>query len=304
MRIFCVLPADVHLLDITGPAQVFYEAKEYGAELELVFLQMSGEAPIVSSAGLGFAGLTSFREVLATSEDYIFLPGLDFELLSNRTFLQQQAEFFTWLKTQKEKGARICSVCTGAFLLAEAGLLNGVSCTTHWKYLQEFKDRFPQAVLLDNRLFVEDEGICTSAGVSSGLDLALYLIEQEFGSRITTQVAKELVLYMRRTPDDPQLSIFLQYRNHIDWRIHALQDYIAGHLEQTLTLELLAEQVFTSSRSLTRSFKQATGMTVGAYIKGLRKEKAQQLIAQGHKQDFVATSCGLKTRQQLHQLLK
>jgi transcriptional regulator GlxA family with amidase domain len=198
----------------------------------------------------------------------------------------------------------ICSVCTGAFLLAAAGLLDGRHCTTHWKYADRFKSQYPKAKLQTNRLFVTEDNIYTSAGVSSGIDLALYLTEQLWGPHFATQLAKEVVIYFRRTIDDPQLSVFMQYRNHLDNRIHQVQDRLSQSLDHKFSIDELAVEVNMSTRNLTRAFKKTTRITIGEYLEKLRIERAQQLIADGHTLEATALHCGLKSVNRLKQLLK
>ena len=119
-----------------------------------------------------------------------------------------------------------------------------------------------------------------------------------------SRLAKEVVVFLRRTEADPQLSIFLQYRNHLDERIHQVQDLLAQSLDKKPSLEAVAEQVYMSSRNLTRLFKQTTGITIGAYLDKLRVERALQLFAEGQKVDAVTAACGLQSPNRLRQLLK
>ncbi|MEO0731955.1 MAG: helix-turn-helix domain-containing protein, partial [Bacteroidota bacterium] len=205
---------------------------------------------------------------------------------------------------QNKKGVSICAICTGTFLLAEAGILAGRSCTTHWKRIKSFKNRFPTIDVKENRLFVADGNVYTSAGISAGIDLALYLLEKKFGSKLALDVAKEAVIYFRRGGADPQLSIFLQYRNHLDERVHRAQTYIAEHLAEPFRQTDIARHVNMSLRNLTRAFKASTGITILAYTKKLRVEKAQQLLAEKNKMEMVATACGLKSVSQLRRMLR
>lgn len=303
-NIYFVIAPQVHMLDITGPAQIFYEANEYGENLTLHFLSMSDATETSSSAGLYFSRLTPFNQCKPLAGDLIFVPGLDYRLLQDKAFLKEIGDFLGWLRQQHARGVEICSICTGAFLLAESGLLNGKSCTTHWKYLDDFAKRFPQIKLEKNRLFVENEGLYTSAGMSSGIDLSLYILEKSFGSSLVIDLAKEVVIYFRRSESDPQLSIFLQYRNHLENRIHDVQDYLGKELANAPQLQELAEIAHTSSRNLTRLFKKTTGITLGAYIEKLRVERAVKLLSEGNKVAYVAKNCGLKSENQLRSLLK
>lgn len=299
-----ILPPQVHLLDITGPAHIFYEAADYGAAVKLNFCTIfPHETKSVSSSALAFHQLTPYNELVLTPGDFVFIPGLDKSLMLDDDFIHSCSNFLAWLKQQHQNGVLICSVCTGAFLLAAAGLLDGVGCTTHWKYADRFRLKYPEAKLQSNRLFVHEDLIYTSAGVSSGIDLALYLVQQLWGAHFAAQIAKEVVIYFRRGPDDPQLSIFTKYRNHLDHRIHLVQDRLAQYLDHKINQDELAGLVSMSPRNLTRLFKHTTGITIGAYVTQLRKERAAQLIGEGHTVQSAALSCGLKSANQLRHLL-
>jgi len=218
--------------------------------------------------------------------------------------MYEQKTFLAWLKAQNSRDVNICSICTGAFFLAEAGVLDQRTCTTHWKFIPELKNRFPSAEVADKRLFVVDKNLYTSAGVSSGIDLSLFIVENLYGSKFATDLAQEIVIYFRRSESDPQLSIYLEYRNHIDDRVHKAQDFLVNNISKEFNLNDLAEHVYMSSRNLTRLFKKTTGITIGAYIEKLRIERAVLLLADHHKVDHVARKCGLKSTNQLRALLK
>lgn len=303
-KIIFAIPPEVHLLDINGPAHIFYEAREHGAAIDLRFISILDEIEIRSSAGLYFNRLEPFTNFTLTQNDLLFIPGLEYHLISNNEFIEQIQPFLAWVTEQYQKGAHICSICTGSFLLAETGILDGRSTTTHWKYLEKFAARFPKVTLEKDRLFISSENIHSSAGVSSGIDLSLYLIEQFYGTTLALDVAKEVVIYFRRGSSDPQLSIFLQYRNHLDQRIHNAQDYLINNLENTPSAEELAVQVHMSKRNLTRLFKKTLGITIGQYIEKLRVERAVSLLAEGNKIDFVTDQIGLKSANQMRTLLR
>ena len=303
-RVFFLVPPEVHLLDLSGPVHVFYEAKSLGVDLTLHYLGMGEVQEEVSSAGLALSDLQKFDAFSLTERDWLIIPGLESHLLFDKAFINNCRELFKWIGIQLANGAKICSVCTGAYILGHAQVFNDRQCTTHWKYIDDFKKRFPQAILLDDRLFVKDGNVYSSAGVSSGIDLSLYLLEEAYGPVFATQVAKEIVVFLRRAEDDPQLSVFLQYRNHIQNRVHRIQDYLAQHLEEKTTIEDLAAEVNMSPRNMTRLFKKTTGITIGHYIDKLRVERAVYLLADGQKVESVAHSCGLKSSNQLRTLLR
>jgi len=304
MKIIFIVPPKVHLLDLNGPAHIFYEAKCFHPQIELCFASIDATTEIESSAGLFFSKLTSYRSYCLSKEDIIFLPGIDYSLLTNSVFLDSLQDFFQWLRLQYASGTTICSVCTGSFLLAEAGLLNNKSCTTHWRYFDEFANRYPEIELKRNRLFCDDEGIFTSAGVSSGIDLSLFILEKLFGQKFAFEIAKETVVYFRRGNNDPQLSVFLQYRNHLEERIYAAQEYIFENSLEKIKIENIADHVCMSPRNLTRLFKKTTGITIGEYLNQIRCEKAKSLIADGHKLDYVALNCGFNGTAKLKNDLK
>lgn len=304
MKILFIVPPKVHLLDINGPAHIFFEAKEYGAEVDLHFVSLNEQSEIESSSGLYFSKLKTFQKFQLKKEDWVFVPGFEYELIADEKFNQSISPFFDWLKKQYTYGANICSVCTGAFLLAKAGLLDGKKCTTHWKYLSKLAETYPQIVVEKNRLFIEEENIYTSAGVASGIDLSLFILEKKYGSKFAADIAKETVIYFRRSADDPQLSIFLEYRNHLDNRIHEAQDYMLEKINNTFTLSEVAQQVNMSVRNLTRLFKKTTGITIGNYLEKLKVERAIQLLAEGNKVESVAQACGFKSTNQLRNLLR
>lgn len=231
---------------------------------------------------------------MLTDKDIVFIPGLDPEILFEAKFLRDCLPLFYWLRRQLASGTTICSVCTGAFLLAEAGILRQRECTTHWDYLERFSQQFPEARLLGNRLFVRDGTIYTSAGVTSGIDLALHMIEDLIGARVAADIARDLVVYLRRSSDAPQLSVFLRYRNHLDENIHTAQDYLAQHLSGDCHLSTIAGHVNMSPRNLSRRFRQRTGLSVGAYLELIRVEKANQLLARGEQVTVVASAIGVE----------
>lgn len=303
-RAFFAVPPQVQLLDLSGPAHVFYEAKCLNPAVSSYFISLEGNRTVESCAGLSLANLQDFNDFELGPSDWLIIPGLESEVFFEPDFFQKIQPFLDWVRIQAERGAKVCSVCTGTFLLAKSGALDGKSCATHWKYLKVFQELFPKSQLLADRLFVKDGNIYSSAGVASGIDLSLYLLEEIFGPLFAIQVAKEMVIYLRRTPEDPQLSIFLQFRNHLENRIHEVQDFLAHRLDQANPLEELAEKANMSSRNLSRLFKKTTGITLGEYREKLRLEKAVQLVSKGEKVESVALSCGLKSANQLRALLK
>ena len=259
-RVIFFITGEVHILDLGGALQAFYEAGHYGHPYEIVYV--SDRAVQECSAGLQLAGLRDYSAVEVQSADILIIPGMDLRQMG----LPADEALHAWLRAADEVGATICSVCTGAFLLARAGLLDNRECTTHWKYTERLQRQYSTLRVLTNRLFVRSGHLYTSAGVTTGVDMTLFLLEQKHGPEFAFRVARELVVYIRRDGDEAQESIYLQYRRHIRDDIHAVQDWIVGHLGEKIRVEELAALVHTSPRNLTRLFKATTGITIGQYL--------------------------------------
>lgn len=304
-KVIFIVPPQAHLLDISGPAQIFYEAIEYGANFSIHFVSpFYGQSEIPVAAGTTFGALHDYKKIEASSEDFIFLPGMESSMLLDSHFMASLDPFFEWLRKKYQGGARICSVCTGSFLLAESGLLNGKTAATHWKLQKTFSKKYPKVEVLRNRLFVHNERLYCSAGMLSGIDMSLYIVQQLCGASFAALVAREVLVYFRRGEEDEQISAFLQYRNHINDAVHKTQDWLSEHLNKKFTLKQLGEIAHVSPRHLTRTFKIVTGITIGSFVNKLRVEHATQLLKEGAKVNEVAKECGLKSANQLRQILK
>ncbi len=299
-----LVPPYAHVLDLTGPMHIFYEARDLGAPIELRFLKAGSASEVESSAGLFFSRLEDFSDCTLGAGDLIFIPGIESRHFNDAIYIEQ-GRLTEWLRVQYDRGVKICAVCTGSFIVGRAGLLDHRQCTTHWAYLKRMKERFPRIQLQEDRFFVEDAGIYTTAGVSSGIDLALHLLEEQFGAEKAFEVARMAVIYLRRGKADPQLSPFLRYRNHINDQIHTVQNWIQDHLHLgPIKVEDLAEIVYMSPRNLSRRFKAITGVTIGGYIRENRVERALGMLKGGHKLREITTACGLNSEEQLRRIIK
>ncbi|UUF13639.1 MULTISPECIES: GlxA family transcriptional regulator [Flavobacterium] len=293
--VYFYIPKQVTLLDLSGVVEVFQEARDLGLDYQLVFI--SGQSSVSSNSGLELSSLIHFTKVSPQKEDIIFISGFSTRALHT---ISDDPDFFDWLHKANQNQTTICSVCTGAFLLAKSGLLDYKECTTHWKFVEKLKTDFPLVKTQKNTLYTKSENIYTSAGIVTGIDLALFLIEERHGKEIASKIAKELVVYKRRNGTEEQESVYLQYRNHRDEKIHTIQDWIIYNLEKTSTIEFLAELVYVSPRNLTRIFKKETGVTIADYRTKLRIEKAKSLLANSdYKIEHIAHLCGYKTSKQL-----
>jgi len=297
-RVFFFIANGVHALDLAGPLQVFYECANYGIPYEIVYV--SHTPAVLMSSGLGINNLLHFSSVTPTKDDIIIIPGFDISTYST----EDHSALYKWLNNANIEQSAICSICTGAFALAEAGLLDNIECTTHWKYVQTLQQQFPKIKVLQNKLFVVAGNIYTSAGITTGIDVALYIMELRHGAYFAFRVARELLVYIRRDGSNEQHSIYLQYRQHINDQVHTVQDWIINHLGEKITVEGLATLVYMSPRNLTRLFKATTGITIGEYLEKLRIEKAITLLGAGEKILTVTHACGLKSATALRTILK
>lgn len=301
-RVIFFVPPGVHIMDLTGPAHVFFELSTFNYPYEIIYCSFNDE--IVSSAGLTMNNLIDFKTLDTGENDIIFVPGADFHIMTSDDFKNSMADFNDWLAKAYMKKAKIASVCTGAFILGDAGILNGKMVTTHWKYLSILQEQYPACDVNKNVLFVKDGNLYSSAGVSTGVDLALFIIEELHGIKMANEISKEMVVYMRRKADNPQESIYLQHRNHIQSEIHKVQDYIIENLNHKLKLSELAKIAFMSERNFTRQFKKTIGISVLSYINELRKERAVSLINNSDlTMKKVATEVGLKSSNQLRNII-
>lgn len=302
LKIAFIVPPYVELLDLAGPAQAFTEAKSHGLDATIEFYSYHDR--IVSTSGVGFGEIKNYNEANLTADDFVFIPGTDHDYLQSTLFASEKG-FFEWIARCADKKVNTCSICTGAFFLGEAGLLDGRECTTHWRRTDELKTRFPKAKVLADILYVKSDNIYTSAGISAGIDLALAILEYLKGPNFVHKVARGLVVYHRRDPSHSQKSIYLDFRNHINPKIHEVQDFLINNLSKENSIEALAEIVAMSPRNLSRVFKESTGLTIVEYLTELRRETAKTLLNNpDYTIDYIASQCGFKSARQLQRILK
>lgn len=271
-RVLVLLVPGVHLLDLAGPVQTFFEANGFGARYDLAYV---GARPEVRSAqGLALAGLAP-PPPDAGAGDLVLVPGMD-----SRGLDRLRSVPYDWLRAAADRGARVASICSGAFVLARAGLLDGRRCTTHWKLVERLQREAPRSEVLPARLYVEDRGVVTSAGVAAGIDLALALVERDQGPLVAGRTAREMVVYVRRAGEGRQTSVFLEYRAHIDPGVHRVQDWLIAHPEEQPSLESLAGVAAMSPRNLTRAFRRATGISVMQFVSRIKLQVARDLLQQ------------------------
>jgi transcriptional regulator GlxA family with amidase domain len=299
--VFLLLPG-VHLMDLAGPEQAVLEAIDFGADFEI--LHCGTQPALQTSAGLPLRPSCHFSDVVCGAGDYLVIPGVRVAYLASAEFRREDA-LFAWLCAAHQRGARLVSVCTGAFVLGWAGLLNGIPCTTHFQQIGHLQRLFPTAKVQENRLFTEHGRILTSAGIASGIDLALHLIEQLKGPHLAHRVAREMVVYTRRTGEHRQQGDLMAYRNHLHEGVHRAQDYVVEHLDGDTSLATLAGLANMSERNFTRIFRRETGMSVVEYLNFLRRARIGALMKNPDlSRRQIAEKCGLRSERHLARLLR
>jgi transcriptional regulator GlxA family with amidase domain len=281
---------------MSGPVQALYEANGFGADYRLTFCAATKEVRTAQGLTLGqLAPLPRADEI-----DLVLVPGTESHRLDALRNVPGP-----WLRDAHAHGARIASICSGAFILARAGLLAGRNCTTHWKVVARLAEWEPRARVLDDRLFVRDGRVITSAGEASGIDMALSLILEDHGPAVVASVAREMVVYVRRGGEQQQTSIFIEHRTHLNSGVHRVQDWLLEHPHQRTTLAELGRVAAMSPRNLTRTFRTATGISVTDYAHRVKLEIARQLLGGAELSvEDVASRCGFQDARQLRRLWK
>lgn len=280
----------VQLLDVTGPVQVFASANDHvvaagGASAYLVKLVAQGGEGASASAGLTLAAgpLTQGGEAVDT---LLVAGGKGAEAAAENPALIE------WLRRRAGQARRVASVCTGAFLLAAAGLLDDRRAVTHWEYCARLAQRFPSVRVEPDPIFVRDGSVWTSAGVTAGIDLALALVEEDLGLSVALAVARYLVVFLKRPGGQAQFSAALALQAAED-KFGALHDWMNSHLAEDLSLSVLADQAGMSERSFSRHYAEATGQTPARAIERLRVEAARRLLTESRTPvKRIAQRCG------------
>jgi transcriptional regulator GlxA family with amidase domain len=298
--VFLISPK-THFLDLAGPDQVIFESIFFDAPFEMVYCSYMKNTNTAS--GLTFANLQNYAKVELNEGDFIFVPGMDIATFDEMDSIIK-SKLMTWLNMSYQQGVSICSVCTGAFILGEAGLLNDRNSTTHWKYTTKLQDRFPDAKIQNNVLYTDDQNIYTSAGIASGIDLALYIVEKIMGGYFSFKVAREIVVYNRREGHHEQQNDVMSYRNHIHNGVHEVQEWIYNNIHKKTSIDALANIASMSTRNFTRIFKQETTLTINQYINKVRLDKATELLQNPNfTRVQIAKKVGLGSERQLGRLL-
>jgi transcriptional regulator GlxA family with amidase domain len=296
-RIAFFLVPGLHLLDLAGPAQVFYTAAGFGHPYELTYVAEQSLVP--TAQDLPLTARLDWPEL--GPEDLIMVPGWRVLAPDDGPVIGEAT--LQVLRDHHAGGGTVASVCAGAQALGRAGLLDGRRCTTHHDVQDDLAHRHPRAVVVRDVLYTADDRVVTSAGIASGIDLALHLIATRHGPAVAARVAREMVVYARRNGHEPQSSAMLRYRSHLDDTVHRAQDLLDAGFDQPMPLAALATAVGVSERTLTRLFTRATGgLTPLRYQQALRLERAEHLIGHGSTIGAAAHAVGFEDPRMLRRL--
>jgi transcriptional regulator GlxA family with amidase domain len=294
-RILFVAGPGTEILDLAGPLQVFARASEFfGKEhpasspiYSIEVVSLSERRSLKANCGLHFSADKIFRDVRGKIDTLLVAGG---EAIERN---QIKPEAIRWLKKSSARCRRVGSVCTGAMLLARAGLLDGRRATTHWNWCEALIKRAPRAAVDPDPIFVRDENIYTSAGVTAGMDLALALVEEDYGSRLALRVARNLVLYLRRPGGQSQFSAALSLQLTDRKPLRELESWVLDNLHKSLTVPVMAHRVAMSPRNFARVFNRELKTTPAKFVERLRVESARRRLEESqNSMETIARECG------------
>jgi transcriptional regulator GlxA family with amidase domain len=296
--------ADFQLLDVTGPLEVFSCASRLLAQENpagptpyAVSFVAESAGPVASSSGLALVAERSWRD----------LGTLDTLLVSGGVGIDQalrSAELVDWLRANATRARRYGSVCTGAMLLARAGLLEGRRVTTHWASTKRLAEMAPTAHVQPDAVFTRDGHLWTSAGVTAGMDMALAMVEADWGRKLALEVARQLVMYIKRTGGASQLSAALDAQSRaLQGRFRDLAAWVLAHPEADMSIATLAQESGMSTRHFARCFRAEMGMTPAKFVEGVRFEAACQALGEGRESvDSISARCGFGSAETLRRV--
>jgi transcriptional regulator GlxA family with amidase domain len=286
-------------VDVIGPLEAFGIASRMVAEssgraaYESELVTTASDLALPTSSGVKIVAHKHYAQVRGKVDTLLISGGPG-------TRGPRDPILLDWLRQMAKHSRRICSICTGAYLLADAGLLEGKRATTHWRYVESFARKHPGVLWDPNPIFVQDGRFYTSAGISAGMDLALALIEEDFGSALALDVARHMVIFLRRPGSQAQFSVTLAAQAAERKSLQELQVWIAENLAKDLSVEALADRAAMSSRNFARVFASELGSTPARYVEQVRVEAARTLLASTDDGvDQIASRCGFSSAELL-----
>jgi transcriptional regulator GlxA family with amidase domain len=280
----------VQTLDVIGPAEVFSTAGALASNDYEVLVTAPEAGPVTASSGLCLHAERAMRHVRGRIDTLIVAGGFGTEAARSDDALIES------IRSLAGRSRRVTSVCSGSFLLARAGLLDGRRATTHWAGCEALQKRHPAVDVENDSIFVRDGNVWTSAGVTAGMDLALALVEEDLGRKVALETARWLVLYVQRPGGQAQFSAQLAAQLAEHEPIRAAQSWVVEHPDADLTVEALAARASMSVRNFARVFRREVGMTPAAYVENVRVERAQrELETTRAPVETIAARCGFGT---------
>jgi transcriptional regulator GlxA family with amidase domain len=280
----------VQTLDVAGPAEVFSLAGRIANVRYEVVVAASLADALQTSSGISLTPARTLRGVRGQLDTLLVAGG------AGVARAERDEALIRWLRVAAGRSRRVASVCTGAFLLARAGLLDGRRATTHWAACAELARRYPATDVQHDAIFIRDGDVWSSAGVSAGMDLALALVEEDAGREVALEVARWLVLFVRRPGGQSQFSVQLAAQTAERDPLRELQAWIGEHPDRDLSVETLAARACMSARNFARVFQREVGMTPAAYVQAIRVERAQrELETTTASINQIARRCGFGT---------
>jgi len=305
-HIVIIAPPMTSLLDVAGPLEVFSKTTDY-IKNNLSETKESYTTHILSIDSSNIVNTSSGLPIICEGGIESINYGIDTVLFAGKGGYNPKdvivEPLLNWLKENANKIRRIGSICAGAFILAEAGLLNGRRATSHWQVCDKLARQYPDVKVEKDPIYVKDGNIYTSAGISTGMDLSLALVEEDFGRNVAVMVARILVLYLKRPGNQSQFSNVLMHQT-VDYEpIQTIQDWIIDHLDEQLTVEILAEKALMSPRNFARVFLRETGITPAKYIEKMRLETARRRLEETRLTiDEISNECGVGNADGLRRL--
>ncbi|HEY5741754.1 MAG TPA: GlxA family transcriptional regulator [Terrimicrobiaceae bacterium] len=291
-RIVLLVIPPVRELDLVGIVDVFATANHFlppERQYQLELVTSSTQPNIEGMCGLRFAGASHYS-TLAGQIDTLLVPGVQTEKV------RLSPALLRWFRSRAKKCRRVGSICTGAYILAHAGLLDGKRAATHWAFVSELSSRFPKVTIDGNSIWIRDGNIYSSAGVTSGIDLSLALVEEDHGQKIALEVARMLVVFLCRPGNQAQFSVSLQEQRTENRSLRALQVWIIEHLQSDLSTATLAARVSMSERNFQRVFTKEIGKSPALYVEHVRIEAVRRRLENTTQSvDEISIACGFKS---------
>jgi transcriptional regulator GlxA family with amidase domain len=305
-RISILVSPRVHLTTLAGPLDVFLRAsqalthagKRHSPAYEIELLTMD-DPPLMTASGLGLIGGRRWTEALTPIDTLLVIAS------ASELDTRIAPELLAWLRASADSVRRIGSVCSGAFALAAAGVLDGRRATTHWKLADKLAQRYPQVSVDADKIFIQDGNVWTSAGVSTGADLALAMVEEDHGHALALEIARHMVLFLRRPGGQSQFSSQLAAQAADHQPIRELVAWISEHLDADLSVPVLAKRAGMSERNFSRVFSQQVGTTPARFVARLRLQAAKARLEETtDKVESIASRAGFGDGETLRRHLR